>query len=229
MNTLNTKREEMFIRVREFGAQFDSAFPENSFGAVHFALLDQIITQLRAQALEQSQGRNAAHESFLSKSATGADLRRRMDAIGRTGRVMAQTLPVLEDKFRLPRSEGDQELLNAARTFAADAEPFKAEFVKRGFNADFINDLLSVADEFDAAINQKAHRTRRHVAATAGIDEVIGRGLHVVGELDALVRNIFAGDASALAAWESASHVERLPRKPRQGTNGTPAPAPAQG
>ena len=33
--------------------------------------------------------------------------------------------------------------------------------------------------------------------------------MRTVRELDALVRNTFADDPSTLAAWESASHVER--------------------
>jgi hypothetical protein len=42
-------------------------------------------------------------------------------------------------------------------------------------------------------------------------------------ELDAIVRNIFDDDPASLAAWTSASHVERAPRR-RQTDAPTPTP-----
>jgi hypothetical protein len=102
------------------------------------------------------------------------------------------------------------------------------EFLKRGFNSAFISDLRALSNDFDDAINRKAQHKGKQVAATAGIDDLIGRGLHIVRELDVLVRNAFSQDPSALAAWESASHVERPTRKGRQGSDATPGPQPAQ-
>jgi hypothetical protein len=220
MDTLDTKREEMFIRTREFGQQFVAAFPAGSYGAGLFAQLGEVVEGLRTHALNQSKGRSSVRESSASKSAGRDELTRRMDAISRTARVIAFTTPGLENKFRTPRGVGDQALLTLARTFADDAEPLKAEFSKRGLSADFIQDLNETADAFDAAINQKVQHRGKQVAATAAIDEMIGRGLRLVRELDALVRNILAHDPAALAAWESASHVERPTRKGKAKSSG---------
>ena len=228
MDTLDTKREEMFIRVRENRAQFAAAFAEGSYGADLFAQLDAVIEGLRAHAYEQSKGRSAVRESTGSKAATRDELRRRMEAINRTARVMAFTLPGLDDKFRMPGRIGDQALLTLARTFGNDAFPLKAEFIKRGLAADFIAELDEAAVSFDAAINRKAQGRGKHVAATAAIDELIERGLRIVRELNALVRNTVSDDASALAAWESASRVEKPTRRGRNKSNGAPGPAPVQ-
>ena len=215
MDTLDTKRQEMFIRVREFGAQFAASFPAGSYGAGLFTQLGEVVEALRAQALDQSQGRSSVRESSAGKSAARDELLRRMEAISRTARVIAYATPGLDNKFRMPRGVGDQKLLILARSFAGDAEPLKAEFVKRGVGANFIQELNEEAVEFDAAINQKVQHRGKHVVATAAIDELIERGVRLARELDALVRNIFAEDASARAAWESASHVERPTRKGR--------------
>jgi hypothetical protein len=216
MDTLDTKRQEMFIRAHEYGVQYASTFPAGSYGALLLGKLGEVVDGLNSHALDQSKGRSSVRESSGSKAAARDELVRRMEAVTRTARVMAFTMPGLEDKFRLSRSVGDQSLMRLARTFADDAAPLKAEFIMRGLPTDFIEELREAADNFAAAINRRAQGRGKHVAATAAIDDFIERGLHVVRELDALVRNTFASDPSALAAWESASHVERPARKSRQ-------------
>jgi len=62
-----------------------------------------------------------------------------------------------------------------------------------------------------------------HVAATAAIDVEVERGMNAVRELDPIVRNKFASDAATLAAWSSATHVERNPRR-KPVAEATPAP-----
>lgn len=228
MDTLETKRQEMFIRVREYGTQFNASFPTGSYGAGLFEKLGEVVEGLKAHALDQSKGLSSVRESSASKAAARDELLRRLDAISRTARVIAYNIPGLENKFRMPRGIGDQALLIKARNFASDAEPLKAEFTKRGLPTSFIEDLNELINDFDAAINQKVQHRGKQVAATAAIDELIERGIRIVRELDALVRNIFSNDGSALAAWESASHVEKPTRRGKSKSNGSPEHPPTQ-
>src|SRR5437588_3685129 len=156
MDTLETKRLEMFGNVRELGSQHTAQFPAGSYGRELFARLDTVISGLEEHSLRQSTGKSSVREGTSSKSALRDELWRRLEAISRTARVIAFTSPGLEDKFRLTRGVGDQALIQLARTFAADAEPIKAEFIRRGMVANFIEDLAEVAGEFADAINLKA-------------------------------------------------------------------------
>jgi len=146
-------------------------------------------------------------------------LRRELESIARTARSMAMTMPGLEDKFRAPRDLKDQELLGLARSFAADALPLKAEFVRRGLPADFLDELEDDLEAFEAAVNRRIQGTEAHITATAAIDDLIDGGIRTVRELGPIMRNIFAGDMATLAAWESASHIERAPRRNRPPTS----------
>lgn len=229
MDTLETKRLEMFIRVREFGTQFAAAFPAGSYGAGLFEKLGEVVEELKTHALQQSKGQSSARESSASKSSARDELLRRLDAISRTARVIAYATPGLENKFRMPRGIGDQALLTLSRSFASDAEPLKDEFTKRGMAANFIQELNELAEDFDGTIDQKVQHRGKHVAATAAIDEMVERGVRIVRELDALVRNLLGEDASALAAWASASHVEKSTRRARGKSNGSPETPPEQG
>ena len=226
MDTLETRRLEMFRRVYDLKTVYAAQFPEGSFGAGRFVILDGTIKGLDEHALNQSTGQSSVREGTTSKAAIRDELTRLVEAFSRTARVIAYTSPGLEDKFRFTRGLNDSALLQLARTFAANALPLKDEFIRRGMAPTFVEDLNEEADAFAEAINRKAQGKSAHVAASAGIDGLIEEGMRTVRELDALFRNTFADDPSALAVWESASHVER--RSPRQPKT-KPAPEPAPG
>ncbi len=56
--------------------------------------------------------------------------------------------------------------------------------------------------------------TAEHVAATADTAAKIREGMIIVRVLDGIVKNKYANDPGKLAAWISASHVEKAPKKP---------------
>jgi hypothetical protein len=229
MDYLETKRLEMFRRVDDLGPVYAEQFSADSYGGGLFAHLKTMIKGLEEHALRQSTGRSSVREGVSSKSAVRDELLRRLEAISRTARVIAFTQPGVEEKFRFNRAVGDQTLLQLAYTFAADAEPLKDEFIKRGMAATFIEDLKEEAKAFEDAISRKAQGRSAHVAASAEIDDLIEQGMRIVRELDALFRNIFADDPATLAKWESASHVERrAPRHAKAKTPANSAPTPSQ-
>lgn len=228
MKDSDTRRYEAFVRVRDFGAERAAQFPPNSFGAEKLLALDAVIAGLDKHASTQASGLSTAQQGVTGKAAARDELRRDMEAISRTARSMAFDTPGLEDKFRLPRMPKDQELINTARAFAADALPLAAEFARRGLPADFLADLVSDIESFEQAINHTTKGRSAHVASTAAIDDLIEDGMTHLRQLDAVVRNLFADDPATLAAWTSASHVERAPRRNRTVAPAPPAPVPPQ-
>ncbi|HEX8650043.1 MAG TPA: hypothetical protein VF708_04320 [Pyrinomonadaceae bacterium] len=225
MNDRETSRFEMFLSVREFRNTEAARFPAGSYALELAKQLDGIIDEIETHASTQSSGLRAVKESGTSKAVDRDELRRDLEAISRTARIM--TTPGLEDKFRLPRAPKDQELLTVARSFAADATPLKVEFVKRGLPADFLDDLNADTERFEASISRKIQGAESHVAATAAIDDLIDRGMKVVRELDVLMRNTLDDNEATLAAWLSASHVKRSKGK-KDGERPAPPPPPQQ-
>lgn len=221
MNDQDIRRYQMFTRVRDFGAEHADAFPAKSLGAQKFTDLNAVIAELDEQGATQSSGKSAARTSAASKGEARAALREQMDAISRTAARISSDSPGSPNNFRLPRSNGDQELLNTARAFAQEAAPLKAEFTKREMPAGFIDDLNAAIDDFEQAVNSRNLSTTRRITATAAIDDAIERGLNIVRDMDPIIRNKFRDDPATLAAWTSASHVERNgqkksePEKPR--------------
>ncbi len=228
MDTLDTKRMEMFIRVHENRPEFALAAPEGSHGAVLFEQLGQVIEDLRSRAHDQSRGQSSVRESSGNKAAARKELLRQLDAIHRTARVIAYDKPGLGGKFRTPRKVNGEALLTLARTYATDALSLKDEFIRRKLGADFIADLDAAANAFRAATNERTQGRGRQVAATAEIDRLIDRGQHLVRELRVVVLNTYADNPSKLALWESASHVQKPLRRTRPKDDGNQTPPPAE-
>jgi hypothetical protein len=222
MTDNDTRRYEMFLRVRQLGTNEAATFASNTFVNGLFDSLSQVITELETHAGAQSSGLTTARQSTGSKTVARDELERDLTAISRTARSISQTMPGVEQKFRFIRNQKDQELLTAARMVAADALPLKAEFIKRGLSANFLDDLDDDINVFEEALTQRAQGTTTHVNATAAIDDLIERGMKIVRELDPIMRNIFEDNPGGLAAWISASRVERAPRRTTQ-----PEPPPA--
>jgi len=223
MNELENKRYQMLTRVREFGARHASDFPADAFGGQTFSEVGAVITELAGYATTQSVGRGSARERTVSKATARAALYEHLLAIHVTARALALDTPGLETKFRMPRSGTDQALITAGRAFAADAVPRAGEFQKHAMPANFVDELNADIAALEEAISGRARSRDSHVTATASLDATVDRGIKAVRRLNAMVRNKFRDDPAALAAWESASHVERRSR-----TVAPPTPEPPQ-
>jgi len=136
----------------------------------------------------------------------------------------------MEEKFRLPYKKDGQTWLAFGRGFVTEAEPLAEEFVSRGMAPDFIDDLKARILVVEQALDARAQKEAEQVAATAGIAEAAEQGLEAVREFSIIARNVYAGSEVELAAWESASHVERAPRRAEEEKEEEPLnqPAPAQ-
>jgi methyl-accepting chemotaxis protein len=214
----------MLIRVGQFGASHAHSFPAGSRGAELFTAVAAAITNMETRAAAQQSHARAAKETTTQKGAAFEALQEQMEAISRTARAMSRALPGVRDKFRVPHSAGVQTWLAAARSFAEDAEPIKDEFIRRGMDANFIETLRASIEAVAATVNTKARKAAAQVGATSAVGEAAEDGRDAVRELDAIVRNVFRNDPSALAEWESASHVERAARhtKPETPSGNTP-------
>jgi hypothetical protein len=212
---------EAFLRVQAFGRENWAGADPASYVAQKLAVINTMLTELETYTGAQATGLGSARQSTLKRAAARRELLSLLNAISRTARTMEELDPTLYQQFRVPHGEGDQALRAAAVSFATAARPLEAEFVRRGLTDNFIEDLELRAEALREAVGLKIESRRSHVTATANIDSLIERGLKAVRQLDCFMRNTYANDPAKLAAWVSASRVER--RTPRGQTEGQPA------
>lgn len=217
MKADEVRRLEMFRRVRDFGVTHADSFAAGSIARQLFNSVQTALDQLEDAGATQSAAGNAARQSTAGKDVARVELREIMSAMSRTALAMSYETPGIEERFRLPRKDNDQELLNTARAFFAEAAPMKAEFIKYEMPPDFLETLSQKIDNFERAILGQITGTKTRIEARATIDAAIEQGMEAVRRLSPIVRNKFRDDPATLAAWESASHVERAPRSKRTG------------
>ena len=159
---------------------------------------------------EQAMHARTYREKTAQKNVAEEALHDLMESVSRTARSMKRSNPGAAEKFRLPSKMDGETWLATANAFAMEAVPLEEEFVRRGMAPDFVDDLKGRILAFKQAVDGQA---AEKVAATTALAKAAEQGLATVRELDAIVRNIYAGNEAELAAWMSASHVERAPRR----------------
>ncbi len=227
MNDRELRSYEMLMRVDNFGDENVAFFPPNSLGGELFARIKAAVAKLASNLAQQISGSTSAQQGTATKSLAREALRDNLDRLRRTARVMSKTVPGIESKFRIPRNSTDQELIGTAQAFAADALPLKNDFIRFAMPANFLDELSEHIADFQTALSHQQSGIGTRVMATASIDDEQEEALDAKRQLDAIVRNTFHDDAARSAAWTSASHVERAPRRPQPLTaspGGTPTP-----
>lgn len=223
MNVFVVLKLEMLIRVRDFGLAHVNLFPPGSYAGELFATIAAAVMALESQAAAQASKTGAVLEGTTSKGVARAHLFHAVEVINATSRSVALKVPGLENKFRFPHSRSDQALLAAARAFAEDAVPLKAEFTKRNLPETFIEDLKALTAVFAESISLRNVSSGSKVQATASVDDVLDNAMLTVRELDPVVMNAIEDDKPLRAEWRSARHVER---PSRGGKSPKPGPAP---
>lgn len=224
MKDVAIRRLDMGRRVVDFTDTHAASFPAGSRAAGLIDTINTSVSDLETAGAKQEAAARAGQEATDQRDAAVAALLDQMRAINRTARGMDKLHPGLASLFRMPRSSGDQALLNTARAFLKEATPIAAEFTGRGLPANFltafeaaINAVTTAIDAQDAALGEQTSSTAAIAAAQKQLTDA-------VGELSPIVRNIFSNDPATLAAWESASHVERAPKKAKKAAPLPPKP-----
>jgi hypothetical protein len=226
MDDNQNRRHQMFVRVREFIQQRIEDFSETGVVRQLFTELKVTITGIEQLASAQVTGIGQARQGTESRGETRAKLRDDIDAIYGVARTMG-----VESQFQRPTANNDEALLHAARSFATNALPLKAQFIAHEMPEDFLDELNADINALAAAIVDQGNAVGDHVAASAEIDEVIDRGLEIVRKLDPIMKNKYASSASARAEWTSASHTERAPKRapaPKGPTSTPPTSTPPE-
>jgi hypothetical protein len=214
---------EMFQRVIAYVNGESTRFASNPYVTSLSDELESVAAELRAHADAQSTAGSAARQLTQTKAGAHEEVFDILSAMRRT----ARSIPGQEEKFNFSREPKEQQLLSMARTFAAAALPIKAEFITRGMRIDFLEVLTAAADALEQALSHRAEKTQAQVDATASIDDLRDAGMQRVRQLDTVMRNTFADDPGKLAAWISASHVERPARRSKPAPESAPPAAPA--
>ena len=116
--------------------------------------------------------------------------------------------------IRMPKGDPAlQKVLGHASGMAKSIAPFEQVFIDAGCRPNFMNDLAKALDEIMTTVTARTSAQGRHSGATAGLQHTLSVCWEQVRILDSLVRSEIHHDQPLVAAWESAKHVDRFPRR----------------
>lgn len=204
---------DCFLRMKQFGIDSLTDFPASTKGGIQFISLSQVITDAENAGAKQIGGTNIAKQSHASKGTNRETLFAILSEMARTARSMAYEFEGIDDKFRLPRNRNDQSMLATARNFLIEAENYKQDFIDYEMPATFLSDLGEAVTAFENSLADANSAVGTRVTATANMGEIIRRGMIIRRILDGIVKNKYRDNPGKLAAWATASHIERPPKK----------------
>jgi hypothetical protein len=225
MNDKEARISQLATRMRDFGAGQAAVFPAASVGGQKFAALDALVASIDQFGSKQALSKGSAQSSTEAKRELRAQVRAQMKAIRDTALSLESEQPGIAKSFRMPPTNGDETLINAARAFVEAATPLKSQFTSRELPAAFLSDLTDTVAKFEASVSSYNQQRGHRAAATASLQDSLAQVLKLRRELDPIVRNKFRTDAATLAMWDSASHLERAPSKRKHGDT-PPSPPP---
>lgn len=213
---MDDKQRRRYERLARSGDYFDAnpnIFPAGSRGAQALARLKAATDEVLNLDASRETASRASKQGTLSKRDARERLFKSVAAISRTSDVISLDDPTFKGKYRLPRSNvNDQELLAVARSFAQNAQADKNSFIEYDLSADFLDTHNAAIEDFEQAVNQQNEGSATRKGARASIDDALTRAEQELERCDTALRNKVK-DAGTLAAWESARRLERAPQK----------------
>lgn len=213
MNADQKRRLDMLGRVAGFGKRHLEDIAAGSKLAELLGLVTQAESEATGGGAEQVSGLGHSRAGAATKADLYEDLLAELRDIRDTSRTVAKTVPGVAEKFRLPRSISQINILTTARAFLKDAAPLEAEFIACEMAADFLTNLENDIKAYDKAEDDQGDGQGKHTSATRTIAEAINDGCDAVRDADPLVKNRYKHDGAKQADWFTASHVERAARK----------------
>ncbi|MFL6373819.1 MAG: hypothetical protein ACJ73D_04045 [Pyrinomonadaceae bacterium] len=208
-------------RERNVKDTFDAVLAFNGEHSAEYAAIAEAATQANriqaaAAAMETYMATQTSGDAAFAvelKSILKASARRRMLAFSRTAKALGKTNPGFEELFDMPKSDTYADVLAKGRELVGKATTHHVLFATVGIPASKATDLSDILDQLEGQINAKTVATGATVAATAGIDAQMEDGMQALDLFDAIMRNFYEDDPATLAAWKSASHIKRAPKK----------------
>lgn len=221
MEERETRYYEMFGRVVSFGIENAADFDPASATAGHFGVLASKHDKLTVARSNQQ------HASAEARQALIDALRHDISDIARTARALAQLDAGFEKLFPAPAGTSPSAVLTVADIMIANLLPQTgdspadiatkaarvAQFVANEHPASFATQLAANRARIETVASEENIKNEEGVQSTEDIHTLIHQAMIKVNFIDAAVRVKYRLNAGKLAAWESASHIEKAPRK----------------
>lgn len=209
MNDRERREFEMALEALLVLTKYQSYFDGIAAVAAAIAVLETQTQTLRDLGADKVSVTSAAKDATIHKGDLRDALEDAMQDIADMWKPMAKNYENAQNKFRMPRGS-DQLRIDTAGSFIEDATPLKDDFVGRGMPDNFITNLTSIRDAFDAVVNESDAARLARIGTNAQFREPLKKCREAVEDVDPIVKMIFRDEPAKLAEWLSASRVKKV-------------------
>jgi hypothetical protein len=220
MNDRQKRESERNIRANDFLQENKADFASNSVAPGKIAELAQRVAKTQTEYQNQIAGDGSVRQDYTEVEDAYQAMRDEMEDVRSFARLMAESEPGIENKFRIPAGNVKLRDLAAARVFADEAAKIEQKFVGLGLDEDFVEQLRGAADTLEEALADAASSTGTRVGATSSLTVEIKATNNIIDFLDPIVRRTYRANPAKLSAWNYASHVERYTPKSKKDKKG---------
>lgn len=217
MNDKFRRELESGQRCRQWPLDYVSLITPGSIVETRFATLTTIVDDFEdlAGTLDAAEGQKLG--ATTAKGTEVSDLLEAMDPVRTAARAADFDHPGIRSRYRFNYSMPHEALLAAGRAFVAngvaDSKAEESLLITYGAPIAWTTTVGNACDALEAAMSEQDSTAGAHVAANADVAAKAAELRAVKAQLRHLVKLITTGNPGAYAAWLTASHVEKPPKK----------------
>lgn len=213
MNDYIRRNLESGQRCRQWFIDFVALIPAGSIFQTKSAAMTAEVNDLETIAGQQEAAESEGLSATDVKGSERADLIAEMDPVRTAARAAEFDHPGTRDRYLFTRSMSNQNLLAAGRSFAAGGTTDAALLEGYGAPAGWPAAITAACDAFEATFAVQDSAKGQSVAKNAELYAGVEAMNTLKAAIRHLVQNYAAGNPGALAAWATAAHVEKPPKK----------------
>ncbi len=221
MNDKNRRNLESGQRCRQWIVDFVALIPGGSMFETKTALLTTLVNLLETLAGTVESFVGEGRSATDVKGSERLDLLDMMSKVRNAARSAESDHPGTRDRYRYTTTMSMQDLLAAGRSFAAGGAADQALLESYGAPVKWDQACTTACDAFEASFGQQDSAVGSRIAKNAEFADTMSQMVAVKSTINNMVPNFAAGNPGAIAAWQSAAHVE-APPKPKVPPTPTP-------
>ena len=213
MNDKNRRYLEAGQRCRQWIVDFAALIPGGSMFETKCATFTELVDELETLSGEVEAFVGEGLSATDVKGSERLDLLDIMEKVRDAARAAEPDHPGTRDRYRYTTNMSHQALLAAGRSFAAGGVEDKNLLIDYGAPGSWVVDVTAACDAFEAAFGQQDSAVGSRIAKNAEFNDKMAQMIATKATVGHMVPNFCQGNPGAIAAWNTAAHVEAAPKK----------------
>lgn len=222
MNDKNRRYLEAGQRCRQWIVDYVALIPVGSMFETRTGELTAQVDLLEDLAGEIESFTGEGLSATDVKGSVRIDLLDIMEKVRNAARAAEPANPGTRDRYRYTTNMSHQLLLATGQAFAAGGAADEALLQSYGAPGSWPDHVTDACNAFEASFGQQDSAVGSRIAKNAEFNDKMAQMIATKATVGHMVPNFCSGNPGAIAAWNSAAHVEAPPKKKAPPTPPTP-------